>query len=144
MQVPAKSRLFRESPQRTAPRAIDRLRHRNRAPMRMATAALPRTAQLRGMEDVENDPSRAQMRGHRDVRGRDAHAEHAVMRATEREHRARETDGQLRGDHDERRAPGEAAALTEEHRLRRIRRIGPETREYLEGARERVRTAPKR
>src|SRR5206468_3143898 len=116
MQVPAKSSALRESPQRTAPRAIDRLRHRNpsaisakatastkqRAPMRIATAALPRTTELRGMEHVKHHAARAQMRAHRDIGGRDAHAEHAVMRATERQHRTREADGQLWGDHDER------------------------------------------
>src|SRR5207249_8207816 len=82
---------------------------KQRAPIRMATAALPRTAELRGMEHVKHHPARAQMRAHRDIGGRGAHAEHAVMRATERGHRAREADGQPRGDHDERRAPRGAA-----------------------------------
>ena len=84
------------------------------------------------------------MRGHRAVRGRDADAQDPVVRTTEREHRAREAGGDLRRDDDERRAPGQTAALTEEDRLGRIRRIGTEAREDLEGARERMRTTPER
>src|SRR5438105_8483723 len=86
---------------------------KQRAPMRIATAALPRTAELPGMQHVEDDAARAEMRGHRAVRGRDAHAQDPVMRAAEREHRARQAGGDLRRDHDERRAPRQTAALAE-------------------------------
>jgi hypothetical protein len=53
---------------------------KQRAPIRTATAALPRTAQLRWMQNVEDDPTRAKMRREFAVRWRDADAEHTVMR----------------------------------------------------------------
>src|SRR5207244_4495756 len=69
---------------------------KQRAPMRIATAALARTAELRRMQHVEDDAPRAKMRGHRAVRGRDADAQDPVVRATEREHRARQAGRDLR------------------------------------------------
>src|SRR5688572_6898701 len=113
---------------------------KQRAPMRTATAALPRTAQLPWMQNVEYDASSAEMRCEAYVRGRDADPEHTVMRSPEREHRAGEAGRDLRRHHDERRAPGQPAALAEEHCLRRIRGVGPEAREDLQRPRERMRT----
>src|SRR5688500_7579537 len=117
---------------------------KQRAPMRTATAALPRTAQLPWMQNVEDDASSAEMRREADVGGRDADPEHTVMRSPEREHRAGEAGRDLRRHHDERRAPGQPAALAEEHCLGRIRGVGPEAREDLQRPRERVRTAAER
>ena len=52
---------------------------KQRAPMRTATAALPRTAQLGLVQHVEDDTTRAEMCREDGVRGRDADPEHAVM-----------------------------------------------------------------
>src|SRR5207244_8373083 len=106
---------------------------KQRAPMRIATAALARTAELRGMKHVEDDAARAKMRGHGAVRGRDADAQDPVVRTTEREHRAREAGGDLRRDDDERRTPGQTAARAEGERLRGASGVGPGRRGGREG-----------
>ena len=54
---------------------------KQRAPIRTATAALPRTTQLRWMQNVEDDPARAKVRCEVAVGWRDADAKHAVVRA---------------------------------------------------------------
>src|SRR5258706_3631766 len=117
---------------------------KQRAPMRIATAPLARTTQLSRVKDVEDDAAPAKVRGELGIDRRDAHSEHAVMRAPQCEHRAGETGRDLRRDHDQRRAPGQPTALSEEHRLRRIRGIRSEAREDLKAPRQRMRTAPER
>src|SRR6267143_532795 len=96
------------------------------------------------MQHVEDDAARAKMRADHGLRGRDAHAQDAVMRATQREHRARKARGDLRRDQYQGRAPRQAATLAEEHRLRRIHGVRTEAREYLEAPRQRMRTATER
>src|SRR5712692_632004 len=117
---------------------------KQRAATTVANDPLDRTAHLLRPQNVEHHAPRPQMRG--DVLGdrMHAHAEDAVMRAAEREHRPGEAAGDLRCHDDERRAPWQPAAFREEHRLGRVGRVRPEPRKDLETAHERPRTTPER
>src|SRR5438067_6002298 len=72
------------------------------------------------------------------------HDEDAVMRAAERDGGVGQGLAEPRGDYHERRAPGQAPAFAEKHRLGRTDGVRPEARQDLEAAGERPRSAPKR
>src|SRR6185503_3317702 len=78
---------------------------KQRDAMRRATAPLDRTLQLRLMEDAHDDSARREVREHLGARTDDRHREHAVVRASQREHGHREAAEDLRRHDDERRAP---------------------------------------
>src|SRR5206468_4517615 len=126
----------------SAAKATASTKHRDAT--RRTPNALARTPELRGMQDVQHDAPRNKVRRHLLRHRRDAEREHTVSRASQREQRASEAGRDLRRHHDERGAPRDAAALRKEHRLRRVHRIGAETREDFEAALQRPWTAGER